>query len=111
MTRFSLFLSCAYLTLFFAKVMPKRGLSEVLNLANKVIWDDTDGIALLKTYSKWVGVSSLSSLEKLFSPTLDNYADKRARPLARRLAITLRPFLVAIRARKPCERLRFKLLG
>jgi hypothetical protein len=23
----------------------------------------------------------------------------------------LRPFLVAIRARKPCERLRFKLLG
>tara|TARA_B110000881_G_scaffold187605_1_gene177039 strand:+ start:113 stop:271 length:159 start_codon:yes stop_codon:yes gene_type:complete len=52
--------------------MPKRGLSEVLNLASKVIWDDTDGIALLKTYSKWVGVSSLSSLEKLFSPTLDN---------------------------------------
>jgi hypothetical protein len=62
--RFSLFLSWACLTLFLAKVMPKRGLSELLYLASKVIVGDTDGTALLKTYSKWVGVSSLSSLEK-----------------------------------------------
>ena len=30
-----------------------------------------------------------------------NYFDRRARPLARRALITLRPFLVAMRARKP----------
>ncbi len=70
--RFNLFLWWACLTLFLARVMPKRGLSEVLILASKVSWGETDGMALLKTYSKWVGVSSLSSREKLFSPTLDN---------------------------------------
>jgi hypothetical protein len=63
-TRFNLFLSWACLTLFLAKVIPKRALFEELNLASSVIWGDTDGIALLKTNSKWVGVSSLSSLEK-----------------------------------------------
>src|SRR5258706_10566767 len=39
------------------------------------------------------------------------YGVRRARPLARRLARTLRPLAVAIRARKPCVRLRCKLLG
>src|SRR5258706_9969994 len=39
------------------------------------------------------------------------YGVSRARPLARRLARTLRPLAVAIRARKPCVRLRCKLLG
>jgi len=33
------------------------------------------------------------------------------RPLARRLARTLRPFFVAMRARNPCVRLRRTLLG
>jgi hypothetical protein len=70
--RFSLFLSWAYLTLFLGSVIPNRGLLVVLILASRVIWGETDGIASLKTYSKWVGVSSLSSREKLFSPTLDN---------------------------------------
>jgi hypothetical protein len=37
--------------------------------------------------------------------------DSRARPLARRALMTARPFLVLMRARKPCVRLRFKLLG
>lgn len=39
------------------------------------------------------------------------YADRRARPLARRRDRTLRPLAVAIRARKPCTRLRFRTLG
>jgi hypothetical protein len=38
-------------------------------------------------------------------------AQRRARPLARRRASTWRPFLVAMRARKPWVRARFKLLG
>lgn len=39
------------------------------------------------------------------------YADRRTRPLARRREITLRPLAVAIRARKPWTRLRFRTLG
>ena len=38
-------------------------------------------------------------------------AERRLRPLRRRLAITLRPPTVAIRDRKPCRRLRTSLLG
>jgi hypothetical protein len=38
-------------------------------------------------------------------------ADRRLRPRARRAAITLRPPTVAMRARKPCRRLRTILLG
>ena len=36
---------------------------------------------------------------------------RRLRPLARRAFSTCRPAFVAIRARKPCVRLRFRLLG
>ena len=39
------------------------------------------------------------------------YGVRRARPLARRLARTLRPAAVAMRARNPWVRLRCKLLG
>lgn len=39
------------------------------------------------------------------------HADRRALPFARRALITFLPFAVAIRARKPWLRLRFKLLG
>jgi len=39
------------------------------------------------------------------------YADSFLRPRPRRAAITLRPPTVAIRARKPCRRLRTRLLG
>ena len=39
------------------------------------------------------------------------YADKRARPLARRRLIKLRPETVCIRERKPWRRLRTKTLG
>src|SRR5688572_19567122 len=39
------------------------------------------------------------------------YGVRRARPFARRLARTFRPAAVAMRARKPCVRLRCKLLG
>jgi hypothetical protein len=38
-------------------------------------------------------------------------ADKRLRPLALRALIMARPARVAMRDRKPWERLRFKLLG
>jgi hypothetical protein len=38
-------------------------------------------------------------------------ADSRTRPLARLALITLRPALVAMRARKPWRRFRFSLLG
>ena len=38
-------------------------------------------------------------------------ADRRARPFARRAFMTCRPPLVAMRARKPCRRLRLRLLG
>lgn len=38
-------------------------------------------------------------------------AERRLRPCARRRATTLRPFLVAIRARNPCRRLRTMRLG
>jgi hypothetical protein len=37
--------------------------------------------------------------------------DRRRRPLARRRLMTARPFLVAMRARKPCVRMRLVLLG
>lgn len=39
------------------------------------------------------------------------HADRRLRPLARRALITARPPRVAMRARKPCRRARFRLLG
>lgn len=39
------------------------------------------------------------------------YGQRRARPLARRALRTLRPFLVAMRARNPWVRLRFLTLG
>lgn len=39
------------------------------------------------------------------------YGQRRARPLARRAFKTLRPFLVAMRARNPWVRLRFLTLG
>jgi hypothetical protein len=38
-------------------------------------------------------------------------AESRLRPRARRAAMTLRPPFVAMRARKPCRRLRTSLLG
>ena len=40
-----------------------------------------------------------------------NYAERRARPRERRRANTLRPFFVAMRARKPWLRLRLRTLG
>jgi hypothetical protein len=40
-----------------------------------------------------------------------NYAVSRARPLARRRAMTLRPFFVLIRFRNPCSRFRFSFEG
>lgn len=40
-----------------------------------------------------------------------DYALSRARPLARRRAMTLRPFLVLIRFRNPCSRFRLSLEG
>lgn len=43
--------------------------------------------------------------------TIQNYADKRLRPLARRARITARPPRVLILSRKPCVLLRFKTLG
>lgn len=39
------------------------------------------------------------------------FGDSRTRPLARRRFNTWRPAFVAIRARKPCVRARFRLLG
>ena len=39
------------------------------------------------------------------------YADNTFLPLRRRRAKTLRPFLVLIRARKPCTFLRLRLFG
>jgi hypothetical protein len=45
------------------------------------------------------------------SVPIGDYADRRRRPRARRRAKTLRPFFVAMRARKPWLRLRFKTLG
>ncbi|GAT35798.1 ribosomal protein L34 [Listeria monocytogenes] len=39
------------------------------------------------------------------------YADKTFLPLRRRLAKTLRPFLVLIRVRKPCTFFLLRLLG
>jgi len=41
----------------------------------------------------------------------ETYADRRLHPLARRRFITKRPDFVAIRARKPCLRLRTRLEG
>ena len=38
-------------------------------------------------------------------------AESRLRPIARRFDSTLRPPTVAVRARKPCRRLRTSLLG
>ena len=42
---------------------------------------------------------------------MDCQTVRRLRPLARRAFNTCRPAFVAIRARKPCVRLRFRLLG
>ena len=41
----------------------------------------------------------------------EDQGQSRLRPLARRLASTRRPPLVAMRARNPCVRLRCRLLG
>ncbi len=40
-----------------------------------------------------------------------NYADREARPLARRREMTVRPARVRMRARKPCTRARRRLFG
>jgi len=45
------------------------------------------------------------------APRAETYADSFRRPRARRRANTWRPFLVAIRARKPWVRFRFRTLG
>ena len=42
---------------------------------------------------------------------LPNQAERRLRPLARRALRMARPLRVAMRARKPCRRARFKRLG
>src|SRR6185437_457604 len=46
-----------------------------------------------------------------FGPAASGHALRRLRPWERRAATTLRPPLVAIRARKPWRRLRTSLLG
>ena len=57
------------------------------------------------------GKQTLSPGKALIGHSLLNQALRRLRPLARRRASTWRPFLVAMRARKPCTRLRFRTLG
>jgi len=54
------------------------------------------------------GVRYSSGADALFR---NFHAESRVRPRARRLAITLRPPALAIRARNPCRRLRTSLLG
>ena len=46
-----------------------------------------------------------------FEPQRADYGQSRLRPFARRRASRRRPLLVAMRARKPCVRLRCRLLG
>lgn len=65
--------------------------------------------------------SAFYPIEKLFELTFYRRDVTRAqnqiqtlsflRPFARRLLMTLRPLAVAMRARKPCVRLRLILLG
>jgi hypothetical protein len=51
------------------------------------------------------------TITAIFCVARPPHADKRLRPFARRAASTRRPATVAIRARKPCRRLRTSLLG
>jgi hypothetical protein len=73
-----------------------------------------------KTCRKSADVSSRSDFRKALraeitpsvrTPSGVHQALNRARPFARRRANTARPVAVAIRALKPCTRLRCKTLG
>ena len=138
-TRFMQLRPTARLMCFLAMTKPKRAWSESLNRASikKLGWEARIG-ASLKTQlyasafnrrccllnRKWFwGEGKVStifcfgSLEPCFETFKAehlgkiNYAASSLRPLARRRAKILRPPLVAIRARKPWVRLRFKTLG
>ena len=114
-TRFTRFLWFARLTFFFATMTPRRdSVSE--DGTTSAVPEETP--ALLGCPSKTALKACLSrSLwcfrnEKLMGGVpIKHYADRRRRPRARRRAKTFRPFLVAMRARKPWLRLRFRTLG
>jgi hypothetical protein len=53
----------------------------------------------------------LPVISQVSAGTAASQADSRLRPLARRRAMMRRPPTVAMRARKPCRRLRIRLLG
>ena len=114
-TRLILFLCVARLTFFFATITPSRD-CDCWEFIVKTMPDDPP--ALTGSPSKTALKACLSRSLCCFwnellmgvQPTAF-YAERRRRPRARRRAKTLRPFFVAIRARKPWLRLRFRTLG
>lgn len=114
-TRLIRFLWLACRTFFFATITPSRDSA----------WQEGIVSAIPDGPPAFVGWPSKTALKACLSrslwcfwneefmgrlPTI-NYAESRTRPRARRRAKILRPFLVAMRARKPWLRLRFRTLG
>jgi len=114
-TRLTRFLWFARRTFFLATITPRRD----------SVWVDRMVSTIPDAHPTFIGWPSKTALKACLSrsfrcfwnkkcmgeqPTT-NYADKRRRPRARRRAKTLRPFFVAMRARKPWLRLRFRTLG
>ena len=113
--RFTRFLWLARRTFFLATMTPSRD-SACVDGTVSAVPEETP--ALTGWLSKTVLKACLSRSLLFFwneksggEVPITNYADRRRRPRARRRAKTLRPFFVAMRARKPWLRLRFKTLG
>lgn len=70
-----------------------------------------DSTKLRRTMQSVVGREACCASWQRRAKTTVRYGVRRARPLARRLARTLRPAAVAMRARNPWVRLRCRLLG
>ena len=114
-TRFTRFLWLACRTFFLATMIPSRD-SVCVEGAVSAVPEETPAFTGLP--SKTVLKARLSRSLLLFwnekfggAVPITSYAERRKRPRARRRAKTLRPFFVAIRARKPWLRLRFSTLG
>ena len=113
--RFIRFLCVACRTFFLATMTPSRDCSSLDEILSNI---PEAPLAFTGLPSKTALKAFLSSSRWCFGnevlmgllPT-GVYADRRRRPRARRRAKTLRPFFVAMRARKPWLRLRFKTLG
>jgi len=113
-TLFIRFLSTARRVYFFDTAKPSLGEAKLVGMQSTVKHSSVVLIGRRKTDRYCAGCKSLLSRGKpafLTNATDRCYGVSLARPLARRALITLRPLRVAIRARNPWVRARFRVLG